>query len=339
MQRGHALDREHLRIARRAGAAASAGADLGGRGAGADHRRGHCEGEDHSDPLASGATADVLAGDSVTLSPAYGVSCRARAERAALRHAVRTSGPTCLSIRPRNRCPAPVGSPAPGRRAARGLGLCWRGSITSSQAASAGVPALSSAGYHARPAARLGAALFLSAATAQETSVQKTYQANAQDRERDWYLVDAEGKTLGRLATQIADVLRGKRKPEYTPARRHRRLRHRRQRRQDPRDRQQARRQALLPPSGLPGRDSLADARGHARASPRGGHPQGGEGMLPRNRLARQQLPKLKVYAGPDHPHQAQKPEPLEIETVMADETRRRERRGADARSPGGPRP
>ena len=45
----------------------------------------------------------------------------------------------------------------------------------------------------------------------------KTYQATAQDRERDWYVVDAEGKTLGRLATQIADVLRGKRKPTYTP--------------------------------------------------------------------------------------------------------------------------
>ena len=45
----------------------------------------------------------------------------------------------------------------------------------------------------------------------------KTYVANAQDRERNWLLVDAEGQTLGRLATQIADALRGKRKPAYTP--------------------------------------------------------------------------------------------------------------------------
>src|ERR687891_2576334 len=56
------------------------------------------------------------------------------------------------------------------------------------------------------------AALFMATATAM-----KTYQATAQDRERDWYVVDAEGKTLGRLATQIANVLRGKRKPTYTP--------------------------------------------------------------------------------------------------------------------------
>ena len=62
-------------------------------------------------------------------------------------------------------------------------------------------------GYH--PAAAPRAALFMSTAT-------KTYQATAQDRERDWYVVDAAGKTLGRLATQIADVLRGKRKPTYT---------------------------------------------------------------------------------------------------------------------------
>ena len=56
------------------------------------------------------------------------------------------------------------------------------------------------------------AALFMATATAM-----KTYQANAQDRERGWQIVDAEGKTLGRLATQIANVLRGKHKPTYTP--------------------------------------------------------------------------------------------------------------------------
>ena len=95
------------------------------------------------------------------------------------------------------------------------MGLCWRGSITSPLAASEGGPAPPSAGYHARSAApRRGAFYERSHRT---RPAQKTYQANAQDRERDWYLVDAEGKTLGRLATQIADVLRGKRKPTYTP--------------------------------------------------------------------------------------------------------------------------
>ena len=88
----------------------------------------------------------------------------------------------------------------------------------------------------------------------------KTYVAKPTDRERNWLLVDANGKTLGRLATQIADVLRGKRKPEYTPH-------------IDTGDfvvvvnaekihvtRQQAPGQALLPPLGLPRRAALAHA-------------------------------------------------------------------------------
>ena len=162
---------------------------------------------------------------------------------------------------------------------------------------------------------RLGAALFMSAATAQETSVQKTYQANAQDRERDWYLVDAEGKTLGRLATQIADVLRGKRKPEYTPH-------------CDTGDFVVVINAEKVAVTGKKGTDKL-----YWRHS---GYPGGirsrtlnemlerrpeevirkaVHGMLPRNRLARQQLRKLKVYAGPDHPHAAQQPKPMEIET------------------------
>ena len=57
----------------------------------------------------------------------------------------------------------------------------------------------------------------------------KTYVAKPTDRERNWLLVDANGQTLGRLSTQIADALRGKRKPTYTPAHRHRRLRGRHQ--------------------------------------------------------------------------------------------------------------
>src|SRR4029078_4953149 len=141
----------------------------------------------------------------------------------------------------------------------------------------------------------------------------KTYQANAQNRERDWYVVDAEGKTLGRLATQIADVLRGKRKPEYTPhvdtgdfvvvvnaekihvtgnkraAKRY--YRH----------------------SGYPG-----GLRSRTFEEMQARRPEeiirlAVKGMMPRNRLARKQLTKLKIYAGPEHPHAAQRPKQIDV--------------------------
>ena len=141
----------------------------------------------------------------------------------------------------------------------------------------------------------------------------KTYQANAQDRERGWQIVDAEGKTLGRLATQIANVLRGKNKPTYTPHvdvgdfvivvnaekvavtgdKREKKLywRH----------------------SGYPGGIRSRTLGDLLEKRPEEVIRKAVKGMLPRNRLARQQLRKLKVYAGPEHPHQAQKPEQLEI--------------------------
>jgi len=143
----------------------------------------------------------------------------------------------------------------------------------------------------------------------------KTYQAKPTDRERKWLLVDAEGKTLGRLATQIADLLRGKRKPTYTPhvdvgdfvvvvnaekivvtgnkleAKRY--WRH----------------------SGYPGGIRFRTLGEQLERRPEEVIRRAVKGMLPRNRLARRQIVKLKVYAGPDHPHAAQKPEVLEIET------------------------
>jgi large subunit ribosomal protein L13 len=143
----------------------------------------------------------------------------------------------------------------------------------------------------------------------------KTYQANAQDRDRTWYVVDAEGKTLGRLATQIADVLRGKRKPTYTPH-------------VDVGDfvivvnaekitvtgnKREAKR--YWRHSGYPGGIRFRTLGELLEQRPEEVIRKAVKGMLPRNRLARQQLRKLKVYAGPDHPHQAQKPESLEIET------------------------
>jgi large subunit ribosomal protein L13 len=143
----------------------------------------------------------------------------------------------------------------------------------------------------------------------------RTYQATPQDRERVWYVVDAENKTLGRLATQIADVLRGKRKPTYTPHvdvgdfvivvnaekvavtgdKREKKLywRH----------------------SGYPGGIRSRTLGDLLEKRPEEVIRRAVKGMLPRNRLARAQLRKLKVYAGPEHPHQAQKPETLEIET------------------------
>src|SRR5262245_9322501 len=102
----------------------------------------------------------------------------------------------------------PFGSPAPPGQTG-GIWPQWRGSIASRPAGSTRFDGFGRAGYHAAAAAGR-AALFM-------TTAMKTYQANAQDRERDWYVVDADGKTLGRMATQIADVLRGKRKPTYTP--------------------------------------------------------------------------------------------------------------------------
>ena len=147
------------------------------------------------------------------------------------------------------------------------------------------------------------------------TTTDKTFQATAQDRSRDWYVVDAEGKTLGRLATQIADVLRGKRKPTYSPhvdvgdfvvvvnaekvAVTGNKLQDKRYWRH----------------SGYPGGIKSQSLGEMLERRPEEVLRKAVRGMLPRNRLARQQLTKLKIYAGPDHPHAAQKPEKLEMET------------------------
>jgi large subunit ribosomal protein L13 len=143
----------------------------------------------------------------------------------------------------------------------------------------------------------------------------KTYVATPTDRERDWLVVDAAGQTLGRLATQIADTLRGKRKPQYTPH-------------IDTGDFVIVVNAEKIAVTG----NKLADKRYYRHS----GYPGGlrsrtlGEmldrqpeevirkavrGMMPRNRLGRKQLTKLKVYAGPDHPHAAQQPQPMEIAT------------------------
>jgi large subunit ribosomal protein L13 len=143
----------------------------------------------------------------------------------------------------------------------------------------------------------------------------KTYVATPQDRERNWVLVDANGQNLGRLATQIADLLRGKRKPTYTPhvdvgdfvvvvnaekiAVTGNKLEQKRYWRH----------------SGYPGGIRSRTLGEQLERRPEEVIRKAVKGMLPRNRLARQQLRKLKIYAGPDHPHAAQKPAPLEVST------------------------
>jgi large subunit ribosomal protein L13 len=142
----------------------------------------------------------------------------------------------------------------------------------------------------------------------------KTYVATPATRERNWLVIDATGKTLGRLATQIADALRGKRKPEYTPhvdvgdfvivvnAERlsvsGKKLEEKRYYRH----------------SGYPSGLRSRTLKEMLERRPEEVIRRAVKGMLPRNRLGRSQLRKLKVYAGPDHPHAAQKPEPTEVD-------------------------
>ena len=143
----------------------------------------------------------------------------------------------------------------------------------------------------------------------------KTFVATPANRERNWVVVDATGQTLGRLATRIADTLRGKTKPEYTP---HcdvgdfvivvnaERIAVTGNKLED---------KKYYRHSGYPGGLTERTLNDMLERKPEEVIRLAVKGMLPRNRLARQQLRKLKVYAGPDHPHTAQKPEPLEIKT------------------------
>ncbi len=143
----------------------------------------------------------------------------------------------------------------------------------------------------------------------------KTYNAKPGEIERRWYVVDAEGKTLGRLATQIAGTLRGKGKPQYTPhvdtgdfvvvvnaekihvtgKKLDQKMVHRH--------------------SGYPGGLKSRTLREQLERQPAEVLRKAVKGMLPRNRLARRQLLKLKIYAGPEHPHSAQAPVPLEVDS------------------------
>src|SRR6185369_16910622 len=139
----------------------------------------------------------------------------------------------------------------------------------------------------------------------------KTYTVRESEIERRWYVVDAADETLGRLASRVARVLEGKHKPEYTP------------------NLDSGDHVIILNAGRIAVSADKRETKLYIRHS---GYPQGYKeetlghllarrpeevvrravkGMLPRNRLGAQQLRKLKVYAGSDHPHQAQRPEPL----------------------------
>jgi len=141
----------------------------------------------------------------------------------------------------------------------------------------------------------------------------KTYTPKANEIERAWFVVDAGVKPLGRVATEIARVLRGKHKPSYTPH-------------LDTGDfvvvvnaekaRFTGRKETdkeYFSHSGYPGGVSTASPREMRAKKPTFIIENAVKGMLPHNRLGRQMIKKLKVYAGPEHPHEAQEPQPLEL--------------------------
>jgi large subunit ribosomal protein L13 len=139
----------------------------------------------------------------------------------------------------------------------------------------------------------------------------KTYNAKPGEIQRGWYVVDANGETLGRLATRLADTLRGKRKPQYTP---HidtgdfvivvncDRIRVTGKKLQD---------KIYYRHSGYHGGLRERTLQQMLDSRPEEVIRLAVKGMMPRNRLSRAQLRKLKLYAGPEHPHAAQNPEPL----------------------------
>jgi large subunit ribosomal protein L13 len=141
----------------------------------------------------------------------------------------------------------------------------------------------------------------------------KTFVPKPGSVEREWLIVDAEGQTLGRLASQVAAVLRGKHKPQYSPA-------------VDVGDfvivvnaekiRVTGRKlvqKKYYRHSGYPGGLSEITLADQLERYPTRVIKAAVRGMLPHNRLGRRMVKKLKVYAGPEHPHQAQQPKPLEL--------------------------
>jgi large subunit ribosomal protein L13 len=141
----------------------------------------------------------------------------------------------------------------------------------------------------------------------------KTYVAKPNEVEKEWYVVDASGKTLGRLATRIAEVLRGKHKPQFTPH-------------EDVGDfvivvnaekvavtGRKLDQKFYYRHSGYPGGIRSISLRDQLQQHPERVIEHAVKGMLPRGPLGRRIFKKLKIYTGPEHPHQAQMPKPMEV--------------------------
>lgn len=139
----------------------------------------------------------------------------------------------------------------------------------------------------------------------------KTHTVKAGDIEREWYLVDARDQVLGRLATRVAVILRGKHKPSYSPHldtgdyvvvvnAREVRLTGRKPSQKE-----------YFRHSGYMGGERFVPFKTMLERHPERVIERAVKGMLPKNKLGRQMAAKLKVYAGPDHPHASQKPKPL----------------------------
>ena len=145
-----------------------------------------------------------------------------------------------------------------------------------------------------------------------------TYTPTASEIDRQWHIIDAEGLVLGRMSTEIARILRGKHKPTFTPN-------------LDTGDHViiinadkvvltagKADAKQMYRHSGYPGGIRSTSYADLLASKPEDAVRRTIRGMLPKNRLGRQMLRKLKVYAGPTHPHQGQQPEPLVLEHARA---------------------
>jgi len=140
-----------------------------------------------------------------------------------------------------------------------------------------------------------------------------TYMAKPNEVERKWYIIDAEGKTLGRLASEAASILRGKHKPQFTP---HvdtgdfviiinaEKIQVTGKKLQD---------KFYYRHSGYPGGLKKTSLNDLLKTKPERALQHAIHGMLPKNRLGRKLQTKLKIYAGPEHPHAAQQPEVWEL--------------------------
>lgn len=146
----------------------------------------------------------------------------------------------------------------------------------------------------------------------------RTYSPKANEIDRAWHVVDAEGLVLGRMSTEVARILRGKHKPIFAPH-------------LDTGDHViiinadkvvltsgKAERKMVYRHSGYPGGIKSATYADQLATRPEEAVRRTVRGMLPKNRLGRQMLGKLKVYAGPDHPHAAQRPQELSLEHARA---------------------